>query len=114
MNPREVEQMKLRLREHTRVISQLVQPKSRPRLLVTNDGVIHAKTPAGGIAGRAGLQMSSSSCDLYDCSQAGLLSDSGTNVDIWNPASSAVAALTHIVAAKNSAGLWVCILEDCP
>lgn len=100
-----------RLLEEIGIGEEPVKIHSRPH---QTNRVIHAKTPAGGIAGRAALQMSYSSCDLYDCSQAGLLSDSGTNYDIWNPATAAVAALTHIVAAKNTAGLWVVILEDCP
>lgn len=75
--------------------------------------VIHAKTPGGGIAGMTGLQMASASCDRYACSAAGLLSDSGDNVTIYNPVLGAIAATTLIVAARNSAGLWVAIVEDC-
>lgn len=78
-----------------------------------SDGVVHAKTPIGGIPAISTLTMGSASCDIYECSSAGVLSDSGTNETIYNMASSAVAAETHIIAARNSAGLLVVIVEDC-
>lgn len=75
--------------------------------------LVHAKTPVGGIPAISTLTMGSASCDIYECSSAGVLSDSGTNETIYNMASSAVAAETQIIAARNSAGLLVVIVEDC-
>lgn len=80
---------------------------------IVGGSMIHAKTPVGGIAGMTGLQMASASCDRYECSGTGLLSDSGENVTVYNPVMSAIGATTLIVAAMNSAGLWVAIIEDC-
>lgn len=75
--------------------------------------VVHAYTPAGGIPARASLTMGSATCDLYDSNSSGVLSDSTQNITVYNMASTAVAGNTHIVAAKNTAGLYVCIVEDC-
>lgn len=75
--------------------------------------MVHAYTPSGGIPARSTLTMGSATCDLYDCSSGGVLSDSGDNATIYNMASSAVAGSKHIVASRNSAGLLVAIVEDC-
>ena len=75
--------------------------------------VVHAYTPAGGIPARSSLTMGSASCDLYNSNSSGVLSDSGSNITVYNMASGAVAGSTHIMAAKNRAGLYVCIVEDC-
>lgn len=75
--------------------------------------LVHAKTPVGGIPAISTLTMGSASCDIYACSSAGVLSDSGNNATIYNMASSAVAGETQIIAARNAAGLLVVIVEDC-
>lgn len=75
--------------------------------------MVHAYTPGGGIPARSGLTMGSATCDLYDSTTGGVLSDSGTNITVYNVASGAVAGSTHIIAAKNQAGLYICIVEDC-
>lgn len=75
--------------------------------------VVHAKTPVGGIPAMATLTMGSASCDIYTSTTGGVLSDSGTNETIYNMAGSAVAGSTHIIAARNSVGLLVVIVEDC-
>lgn len=75
--------------------------------------VTHAKTPSGGIPAMSTLTMGSASCDIYSCSSAGVLSDSGTNETIYNMASGEVAGSTHIIASRNTAGLLVVIVEDC-
>ena len=86
-------------------------PEIRPR---GSDGrVRHAKTKSGGIAARSTLTMGSATCDLYDSSSAGVLSDSGTDVTVYNMATSAIAADTHIMIQQNNAGLWVVVVEDC-
>lgn len=87
-------------------------PVQAPQRRVSHP-LIHCKTQGGGIPARATLTMGSASCDRYDCSSAGVLSDSGDDVTVYNMASSAVAATTHIIAAYNSAGLLVCVVEDC-
>lgn len=79
----------------------------------TGGKVVHAYTPGGGIAARSSLTMGSASCDLYDCSSSGVLSDSGTNITVYNFASNAIAGSTHILAELNTAGLYVAIAEDC-
>lgn len=78
-----------------------------------NQTVWHAYTPSGGIPARSTLTMGSASCDVYACSTAGVLSDSGRNVTVYNFASSDVAGSTHILIEKNNVGLWICIAEDC-
>lgn len=75
--------------------------------------MVHAYTPAGGIPARSTLTMGNASCDLYNSTTGGVLSDSGTNITVYNMATSAVAGSTHIIAAKNQAGIYVCIVEDC-
>ena len=75
--------------------------------------VRHAMTKEGGINSRSGLTMGSATCDLYVSSGAGVLSDSGTDVTVYNPFSQAVAGLVHILIELNEAGLWVVIAEDC-
>lgn len=75
--------------------------------------VVHAKSPLGGIPARSGLTMGSATCDLFSCNSSGVLVDSGTNITVYNMASGAVAGDVQIVAAKNDAGLYVCIVEDC-
>ena len=75
--------------------------------------MVHAYTPAGGIPARSSLTMGSATCDLYDSTTGGVLSDSGDNITVYNMASAAVAGSTHIIAAKNQAGIYVCIVEDC-
>jgi hypothetical protein len=75
--------------------------------------VRHAMTKSGGIAARSSLTMGSAACDLYDSSSAGVLSDSGTDVTVYNMATSAIAANTHIMIQQNNAGLWVVVVEDC-
>lgn len=77
------------------------------------DKVVHFVSPSGGIPARSSLTMGSASCDLYDSSSAGVLSDSGTNITVYNMATSAFAGSTHGVAMRNRAGLWVAIVEDC-
>lgn len=79
----------------------------------TANAVIHAYTPSGGIPARSGLTMGSATCDLYECTSGGVLGDSGDNVTVYNMATGSVAGNTQIVAAKNQAGLYVCIVEDC-
>ena len=81
--------------------------------LTKRSTIVHAYTPAGGIPARASLTMGSATCDLYDCNSSGVLSDSTDDITIYNMASTAVAGSTHILAAKNSSGLYVCIVEDC-
>jgi hypothetical protein len=86
-------------------------PEIRPRGV---DGrVRHAMTKSGGIAARSSLTMGSATCDLYDSSSSGVLSDSGTDVTVYNMATSAIAANTHIMIQQNNAGLWVVVVEDC-
>lgn len=75
--------------------------------------VVHAYTPSGGIPARSSLTMGSASCDLYESSTGGVLSDSGSNITVYNMASGAVAGNTHIIASKNEIGIYVCIVEDC-
>jgi len=75
--------------------------------------MVHAYTPAGGIPARSTLTMGNASCDLYNSTTGGVLSDSGSNITVYNMATSAVAGSTHIIAAKNQAGIYVCIVEDC-
>jgi hypothetical protein len=75
--------------------------------------VVHAKTPLAGIPARSGLTMGSALCDLFDCNSSGALVDSLKNITVYNMASSGVAGNKQIIAAKNSAGLYVCIVEDC-
>jgi hypothetical protein len=78
-----------------------------------NNRPYHAVTKSGGIAARSSLTMGSATVDLYACSSAGVLSDSGVDVTAYNMATSAVAANAHIMIQRNSAGLWVVIVEDC-
>jgi hypothetical protein len=73
----------------------------------------HAFTKSGGINSRSTLTMGSASCDLYVSSGAGVLSDAGTDVTVYNPFSQSVAGDVHILISKNEAGLWVVIAEDC-
>lgn len=75
--------------------------------------VFHFQTPAGGIPGMVGLQMGSASCTLLSCSSSGLLATTTTSHTVYNPSSNAVAGSEEIVAARNGAGLFVAILEDC-
>lgn len=73
----------------------------------------HAMTKSGGINSRSTLTMGSATCDLYVSSSGGVLSDSGTDVTVYNPFSQSVAGERHILISKNEAGLWVVIAEDC-
>lgn len=75
--------------------------------------VVHAKTPIGGIPARSGLTMGYATCPLFSCNSSGVLIDSGLNILVYNVASGTVAGNVHIIAAKNQAGLYVCIVEDC-
>lgn len=75
--------------------------------------IVHFVSPVGGIAARSSLTMGSATCDIYNSSGSGVLSDSGTNETIYNVASSAFAGSTHGIAARNAAGLLVAIVEDC-
>lgn len=75
--------------------------------------LVHAVSPGGGIAARSSLTMGSASCDIYNCSGAGVLSDSGNNDTIYNLTSSAVSGSKHIGAIRNTAGLLVVVVEDC-
>lgn len=75
--------------------------------------VWHAMTKSGGINSRSTLTMGSATCDLYVSSSGGVLSDSGTDVTVYNPFSQSVAGERHILISKNEAGLWVVIAEDC-
>jgi hypothetical protein len=75
--------------------------------------IVHFVSPSGGIAARSSLTMGSATCDIYNSSGSGVLSDSGTNETVYNVASSAFAASTHGIAARNAAGLLVAIVEDC-
>jgi len=83
------------------------------RLIDDSPTVVHAVTPEDGIPARSGGTMGSASCDIYKCSSAGVLSDSGLNETVYNMASAAIAELTYIVAMRNDAGLLVAIVEDC-
>lgn len=75
--------------------------------------IIHFVSPSGGIPARSSLTMGSASCDVYTSTSGGVLSDSGTNVTVYNMASSSFAGSTHGVAMKNAAGIYVAIVEDC-
>lgn len=77
------------------------------------NGVMHFVSPSGGIPARSSLTMGSASCDVYLSSSGGVLSDSSTNETVYNMASSAFGNSTHGIAARNDAGLWVAIVEDC-
>jgi len=78
----------------------------------TNPSIIHFKSQGGGIPALSGSTMGNATCDLYDSSSGGVLSDSGTDITIYNTAA-AFAATTFGIAAKNEAGLWVAIVEKC-
>lgn len=84
---------------------------------VTNESqvipsVIHFKSQGGGIPAISGSTMGSATCDRYVSSSGGVLSDSGTDVTIYNTAA-AFAATKFGIAAMNDAGLWVAIVEAC-
>lgn len=76
-------------------------------------GIVHAYTPSGGIAARSTLTMGSATCTLYDCNASGVLSSTANTETIYNMTAGAIAGSTHIVAARNTAGLLVAIVEDC-
>ena len=76
--------------------------------------LIHCVTPEAGIPARNGSDvMGSASCDVYDSNTSGALTDSATNLTIYNPSRTAIAGSTHIAAVQNQAGIWVAIFEDC-
>lgn len=77
--------------------------------------VYHALTKTGGIPARSSTTMGSATCDLLSCSSGGVLSDSGTDVTIYNDIASIVGAVagTYIKFAFNDAGLRIVITEDC-
>jgi len=80
----------------------------------SGDGrVRHAMTKDGGINSRSSLTMGSATCDLYQSSSGGVLSDASEDVTVYNPFSQSVAANRHILIQRNDAGLWVVIAEDC-
>jgi len=74
--------------------------------------VIHFKSKVGGIPAISGSTMGSATCDQYTSSAGGVLSDSGVDVTIYNTAA-AFGATKFGIAAMNSAGLWVAIVENC-
>lgn len=72
------------------------------------------KAPYGGIPGRVGPNMGSAVCDKYQTSSAGVLSDTGDDITVYNWASSAVCdnGDRYGVASRIN-GVWVVISEDC-
>lgn len=112
MTPREQQQLMLRVGELERLAKQLLQPKSIARLIIPDSGVVHFKSKGSGIPAISTLTMGSASCDKYNCSAAGVLSDSGDDVTVYNTAA-AFAANTLGIAAYNEAGLLVAIVEKC-
>jgi hypothetical protein len=88
-------------------------PEIRPRGGGGGSAVRHAMTKDGGISSRSSLTMGSATCDLYQSSSGGVLSDASEDVTVYNPFSQSVAANRHILIQRNDAGLWVVIAEDC-
>jgi hypothetical protein len=82
------------------------------------DFIVEGKAGAGGIAVAASAtQMTSGDVVIWDCNSAGALTVSSPAVTIqgWNKdTAGAVAANAHLVLAKNRAGLYVVIWEQCP
>ena len=76
--------------------------------------LIHCVTPSEGIPARnVSDLMGSALCDVYDSNTSGALTDSSTNLTIYNPSRTAIAGSSHIAAVQNQAGIWVAIFEDC-
>ena len=84
----------------------------RPPVNGDDDRIKHFKSKGGGIPAISGSTMGSATCDEYTSSTGGVLSDSGVDVTIYNTAA-AFAANKFGIAAKNSVGLWVAIVEQC-
>jgi hypothetical protein len=82
------------------------------------DIIVEGKAGAGGIAvASSATQMTSGDVVIWDCNSTGALTVSSPAVTIqgWNKdTASAVAANAHVVLAKNRAGLYVVIWEQCP
>lgn len=76
-------------------------------------GLVHFQSPSGGIPAFASNTMGSASCDIYESSDAGVLSDSLINDTIYHMATNAFAGSKRGIAARNDAGLLVAIVEDC-
>lgn len=86
-------------------------PEVRPRGIpnTSSSGLLHCMTPAGGIPAMSGLQMGSAECEIYDCSDTGLLSLGATAADVYNPLLKIIPGGKRILAAWNTAGLLVAV-----
>jgi hypothetical protein len=82
--------------------------------------LLHFVSRSGGIPARRlppslpadPLRMGAATCDIYLSDGSGMLSKSDT-ITIYNASSFPFGANRHGIAAKNDAGLWVAIFEDC-
>jgi len=86
-------------------------PEIRPRGMPP---IRHALTKAGGLSARSSGTMGSGTCDLLLCSSAGVLTDSGEDVTVYNDSAAIIGADagTYIKIARNDAGLWVLITNS--
>jgi hypothetical protein len=80
------------------------------------DVMVEAKTGASGIAvASSATQYTSGTVDVYQCSSSGALTSAGYTVTAWNKdTANAVGNNKHIWIAKNRAGLWCVVWEQCP
>lgn len=84
-------------------------------IITSGSRISHMRVP-GGISGSVNsTNMASGEAVLYDCSPTGVLTQKVPTrvVTLFNPSQSAIGADKIVIAQRNDAGLWVCIVEDC-
>lgn len=74
----------------------------------------HARTQGSGIAAAASVtQMTSGTVDLWGSNATGALSDTTVDVVVWNKATTAIPANTHIMFATDAQGQDVIVWVAC-
>lgn len=80
------------------------------------DVLVEAKTGGSGIgAAASATQMTGADVTIWQCDDAGALTATSATVKAWNKdTANAVGNNKHIWIAKNAAGLWCVVWEQCP
>lgn len=112
MNEREVAILKQEVARLSKMLEQLMQPKSVARLIVPDKSIIRVcKNGATAIAARSGSTLSSQNCTLYSTA-GGTLTAQTPTIAVRNLSTTAVAADAYIIALWDGES-WLAGWEDC-
>jgi len=77
-------------------------------------GQVLIKAPSGGIPQRVGTLLGSATCDVYQTSSSGVISDSTENITVWNWGTTAACANGDRYGwAEYRHPIWYVVSEDC-